>query len=358
MVIWANTHLTSILGIGAAAFWLYNGKHSLRIVATAVGVMFVATLFTPYGGAEWLTFLEKTSHPFQHQAIAEFKPATIMQYPTGFLIFLALFLALCVVRAEGRMPVARIFLSGVFTLGSLAVVKFMPFALIYIGAVISTFWASEGSEKLGKLGEGIERFRKLIHRIPREGLSFVLICLFIVNVFRVWQLPVQDQIVPVKALDFIIEKKLPHPLLNDFGRGGYVMYRLSDSAGNLEHKVPIDGRTNVTTHDVWDKFFASFKGKANWKEYIDLVKPETILWPTGSALTSLLLNDQEWCRIFTSGDDTIGFSVFIKHQELLDRAAEFESECASTVIETNVISPTKNPTVALPMGNDSPSEVN
>src|SRR5690606_13627796 len=74
MMIWANTHLTAALGIGVVALWTWNGKNHLEVIK-AVGVCFLATLFTPYYGTEWLVLFQKSGHPSDHQAIAEFQPA-------------------------------------------------------------------------------------------------------------------------------------------------------------------------------------------------------------------------------------------------------------------------------------------
>jgi hypothetical protein len=137
--------------------------------------------------------------------------------------------------------------------------------------------------------------------------------------------------VPVAAVDFIQAKNLPHPILNDFNTGGYLMYRLSDpSTGELKHKVPIDGRTNVNSEEIWKSQNAAMSGKPNWYDYIQKTQAETILWEQELPLGALLILSPDWCRVFrTSPDKEEGFSVFVKRQYYESRKTELlSSDCA------------------------------
>jgi len=327
MCLWANTHITSVLGIGVIVAWLFRAsdwKQSLK----PAGFAFLGTLITPYLGGEWITFISKSGHPFDHRAIAEFQSATVMQHSTAFLLIVSALL-LCFWHLRPKtLEVLKMLCAGAFILGSLAVVKFLPFAVILVAALVAEFWWREAKNRtaLGNLAEGFERSRALFSKIPAEGLSFVFMCLSIVNFMPLWSSPISHEITPVKAMDFIIDYKLPFPLLNDFGRGGYVMYRLSNQAGELEHLVSIDGRTNITPQEIWEKSQASFLGKASWRDYINSVHPKTILWPTESPLSAILLNAKEFCRVFQSGSDERGYSVFVSAAELPKLDSKLSSE--------------------------------
>lgn len=327
MCLWANTHITTALGLGALALWLFVGRASVGLVVRTCGIAFLGTLVTPYVGGEWLTFLHKTGHPLQLQAITEFGPATIMQHSTAFLILISAIFALAIVRRPNVIEPAKIVLAGGFTIGALAVVKFLPFAVVVWCALVALMWrrSREDLSILGNLGEAIERLRRIGGAFPHEGLSFVMICSMIVSIHNLWPEPVSRVIVPVDAVDFIQKHALPHPILNDFGRGGYMMYRLSNPDGTTDHPVPIDGRTNVTPRDVWLKFNAAFQGQERWQEYLDLVKPETILWKSESPLLSILLARGEWCVVFRSGTAESGFVVMVKRTLFDARPGEFVS---------------------------------
>ena len=325
MLIWANTHLSAALGIGAVVLWSWRGVRRAVPVAAAG---FIGTLFTPYMGGEWLTFLSKSGHPFQLTMIAEFQAATIMQYSTGFLIIAAAVVMAFMIQRPRALAPAKLLCCGLFVAAGLAIVKFLPFSCISLCAVVAAFWRESGADgraQLGNLAEALERLRGLYLRLRGPGLAFLFLCLAAVNVSQVWAHPVAHEVVPVAAVDFIQSRNLPHPILNSFGRGGYMMYRFSDAGGNLTHPVTIDGRTNVNPPEVWEKYRASLTGRHDWRGYIDLVKPETILWETESPFTSLLLAGGQWCEVFRTGNDTRGFMVFLKRSVFDSRKGEFTS---------------------------------
>jgi hypothetical protein len=143
--------------------------------------------------------------------------------------------------------------------------------------------------------------------------------------------PLNTAIVPKSAIDFIEERHLPHPLLNEFSAGGYLMYRYSDASGIPRHKVAIDGRTNVNPDGIWEMYRASFTGKATWRDFIDKVQAQTIVWRQGSPMVTLLLVSPEWCRVFSSGPGDEDHAVFIRSELFQARAGEFSStDCSST----------------------------
>ncbi|MCB0309698.1 MAG: hypothetical protein KDD42_00605 [Bdellovibrionales bacterium] len=326
MCFWANTHITTILGIAICMIWLFQRNDWKRAIWGGL-ICVCGTLITPYYGGEWLTFFSKTGHPFAHQAIVEFQPAHIMQHSTGFWVIIAVFLGAVVHDRPKLLPFPMLAAAAAFSLAGLAIVKFLPIAVILLAALVAVSWSQlEGKQAgLKNIIEAIDRLRERALSLPLEGLAFVFLCIAAVNFFPLWSHPINRAVVPVSALDFLMEKSLPFPLLNDFGRGGYVMYRLSDSKGELQHKVTIDGRTNVNPPEVWEKSQASFRGRQNWREYIDMTKANSILWPSESPLTAILKATGEWCRVFESGTEDRGFSIFIK-SELLEQRSDLTSD--------------------------------
>jgi hypothetical protein len=317
MCLWANAQITQPIGILCIVAWLWDGERkSLAIRAALAG--FIGTLCTPYFGTEWLTFFAKSGHPISFRSIAEFSPATILQYATGFLILITTILGVFLVEKPSRISLAQGLLGLTLVGGALGVLKFIPMAIIVCCFLIARVWwvAHQEGKSLGHLEEAFCRLQKLFERIPREGATFLCLCTAVVNAHSVWQQPIATKVIPVKELDFIIQHKLPHPLSHGFGQGGYAMYRFSDESGNLEHKVVIDGRTNMVPPEIWDAYRAAFGGKLPWKSYLDLTKPKTVLWHNASAFSSLLTLHPDWCLVYQSGDADTGFSVFVHREEL------------------------------------------
>ncbi len=319
--LWANTHITTALGLIALAFFIAFERQSLREKLLLLLIAVLGTFLTPYFGAEWIVFFTKSSHPLAFSSIAEFKPANILQFSTGFLVLSTAFLVSLYVQERRAFSTMHLALTLCFVGASLAVIKFLPLAVLLICFLIALAWGKcrEAGRDFGNLEEGVCRLEKLIDRFPREGLCFVLLVLAFLYARHTAQTPLAESHVPSHAMDFFIEQKLPHPLLNDFGRGGYIMYRLSDDEGNLKYPVPIDGRTNVTPEEVFEKFQRSFFGHFGWQEFIDLVDPKTILWPLESPLSPLLLSTGNWCVVYASGSVDYGFGLFVNRDYGMQR---------------------------------------
>jgi hypothetical protein len=321
MAVWANTHLSSALGVGTVLLWAFGSPFSrtgTERAAYAFSFAFLGTLVTPYLGGEWLTFFAKTGHPLEFRAIAEFQPATVTQYSTVFLIVSCLLLAILASKSTKALSPAKLILWVGFCVGALAVVKFLPFAVILTCGLIARGYREQKADGLPSEGalynlmEGVERFRTFALSIPREGLSFVFLCLSVVNVYKVWKDPLAFEVVPQLAVDFIEKNNLPHPIANIFGHGGYLIYRFSDEAGIPKNLVAIDGRTNLIPKDMWKKYSATYSGKRSWQEYLQEVKPETIMWRDDSPLGSILIAEGEWSEVFSSGPERSRVSVFVK----------------------------------------------
>jgi hypothetical protein len=284
----------------------------------AVGAGLLGTLCTPYCGTEWLTFFAKSGHPISFRSIAEFGPATILQYATGFLILITSILGVFLIEKPSRISLTQGLLAMALVGGALGVLKFIPMAVIVCCFITARIWwyAQQEGKSLGHLQEAFLRLEAVYKRIPREGGAFLCLCTAVVNGHSAWQQPVSLVVVPVKELDFIQRNNLPHPIAHGFGQGGYVMYRYSDAAGNLEHKVVIDGRTNMVPPEVWEAFQSAFGGKLSWESYLKLTDPKTILWLNASPLSALLTLHPDWCLVYRSGDNLSGFSVFVRRNAL------------------------------------------
>ncbi len=323
MMLWANTHITTLIGLGAAAVWLI-GQRPIRSVAGFCLIGLAGTFVTPYFGAEWLTFFHKTGHPLAFQSIAEFQPLHILQYPTGFLVAVFALLGAFLYQRPKLLPPIVLLAGGALFLGAMAVAKFLPIAVIFLSALIARQWyeADRQGSSLGNIQEAISRLEKLLLRIPSQGLGFVILAVCILLAKDRFSEGVHLATVPVDAMNFFEKHDLPHPLLHDFGRGGYVMYRFADEAGEIEHPVVIDGRTNITPPKIFELSYAALKGERSWKEYFEEVQPKTVLWRANTPLVSILIESEEWCLVFDSEEEGSGHVLFVESDYYRSRLSE------------------------------------
>ena len=335
--LWSNTHLSAIIGLVTVFMWLFV-KEDPKLSFIALGYSILGTFITPYFGKEWLTFFSKADHPLQMSQIAEFSSATILQFPTAFLIISVVLLITFLHFKPTVISECKIILCMIFVGGSLAVIKFIPQAVIILCACTAVAWRKIKTEniKIASFTDSIEKFRSLYNFIPLEGLTFVFIALSICNFYPRWNELEIPEAYPKPAIDFFIENDLPHPIMSTFGAGGHLMYRFSDQKGNLEHKVALDGRTNVNKKEIWEAFIDASQLNINWQNYFNLVEPETVIWKNGLPLTTMLLHENEWCRVFLSGDkNKKGFSVFVKRDFWLNHQSLESDNCSPKVDDKN-----------------------
>lgn len=323
-ILWANTHITTVFGLLICLFWplrMDKLKPSMWF-STVVSIAFLcSTLITPYFGKEWLVFLNQSNDPFLFSSISEFQPATILQTPTAVLCCLIGFLAVLLHNNPKAFPPNRLFIVVMFTLGGLASVKFLPYAGICISALIASAWSTDpdnSKENFGSLGTGLKIAETKMNNLSAKNQSIIFCIIFLItasNLYKSYKHPLNDSFVPVAAVDYMQKKNLPFPVANDFGDGGYLIYRYADQNGMLStSRFPIDGRTNVAPKRLLLSAMKAYKGKSNWESYFAAVKPNTVFWRNASPLTEILKQSPSWCHIYKSNDTKDGAAIFLNRK--------------------------------------------
>jgi hypothetical protein len=332
LMLWANLHITAIFGLIVILFWYINEKNFGNALLLLLAG-FIGTLCTPYLGTEWLILFGKSSHPFIHGNIAEFQPATILQYSTGFLLFGVFFAFILFHFAPRTLIHLRAVAAAIFCIAGIAVVKFLPLAAILVYALVADMWG-RGQQKgilFGNFHEALGRLKNLIFRLPKEGLGFILVCLLIVQIYQIKDHHISYSIVPVTAVDFMAEKNLPEPWLSTFGYGGYLMAHYSRGRANPEKYVFIDGRTNVTPPEFFKIHNEANAGLENWQQLIKTTQPGSILWRGNNPFVTLLLESGEWCVVFEDVQSQLKHTVLVKRSYFDDHKDNFNSgRCLKT----------------------------
>ncbi len=304
MCLWANSHLSAVIGVVAIGLWLWGQPSA--VLAKALGFAFIGTLCTPYFGEEWLVAFQHAGHPLQYGLIAELKPATVLDYWTWPLIgVVSCFLYVNHLRPRILAPTSIALALGFFVVG-LAIGRFVPYAVILITALTARI-IRDGALHSGSMAQHFRPAYMAQFAVPVSVLCFTL---GVGRLVRVAHVPLDLDLIPKVAVDLVEEAGLPHPILNSFGNGNYLIYRYSDQRGEPRFKVPLDGRTNVNSENVWEDFVAAFMGSDRWRDIIERVHPETIIWPTTSPFVRLLMASNEWCLVYQDGSVT-GASVLV-----------------------------------------------
>ncbi len=319
--LWANSHLTAILGVGCAALWslgsIGNRKELIRVFFSVFFVGLLGCLATPYLGRETITLLLKSNHPFMFSTLEEFKPGQIIHFPIGILFLGLTILLMFAHKAPKALSAPRGLVVGLGVIASLAVVKFAPYGAILVCTGIATLWRERqvDSSIFGNLGESFSRLSALYkNKLQGPGFAVLVVGLIIVQFNRVMVSSTSLPLAPEKSLNFIKENKLAGPILNSFGDGGYLIYSYAGKDGSPGMLAPIDGRTNVNSEDLMISYTKAWLGVDGWGEYLDAVKPNVILWPTDRPLSSILKEREDWKLVYEEKGAVNGRAVFQRVQ--------------------------------------------
>jgi hypothetical protein len=98
---------------------------------------------------------------------------------------------------------------------------------------------------------------------------------------------------PVAAADFVRATRPAQPIYNEYGWGGYLIWRLYP-----DYRIYIDGRADVYGDAFLEEFLATHDGETHWREPLDRVGVRTVIIKPDASLASLLRQEPDWVQVF------------------------------------------------------------
>ena len=326
MILWVNLHAGYAMGLAfillmmAGLFLeqiLRRDRQGKRIWRTLypLGAVFLicvlAVLVNP-NGARLLSYpFETLKSPAMMKYIAEWRSPDFQQ--PMFQPLAALFLGLVGVMALSRRKVRLrdlLFLTatGWATLKSARNVPFFVLIAVPLVAEHSYYWL-----KTSRWANWINKPEKIevgLSALLKVALNIIL--LFAVPIFLAAQRvnrssanqpAVTAQIFPVQAARYMQTVKLPQPMYNEYGWGGYFIWELYP-----EYRVHIDGRADVYGDAFLEQFLKTHAGEGNWQNSLSEHAIKTVVVRSDAPLANLLREQAEWQTVF---DDSQAV-IFIK----------------------------------------------
>ena len=297
MLLWVNFHAGYALGLGLIVLYAislvldkkWNLIPRLGIVLLACTA---AVPLNPHGLRMFSYPLETLRSPsmaafIQEWASPDFHKAMFL--PLALFLFL-LFGALALSPKRARL--SEVFLVFVTGLAALRSARHIPiFALIAAPIFAQQVW-----ELISARGWDIHLIAPE-GSAPRTAVLFALLLLLAPTVLDVALIKhfVDNQPAyeatnyPQAAVNFLDAEKLPGPIYNRYGWGGYLIRRLHG-----EYPVYIDGRADVYGDKFMYEAFNTYDGGNGWFESLDRFSIRTVLIAPDVPLASLLRNDQQW----------------------------------------------------------------
>jgi hypothetical protein len=322
MIVWVNLHggfLAGFLLFGVyitgnllKAIFKQEERHEargrLRILLLVTAFTLVASLLNPKGYDILLFPFRLTSNKFIMDHVTEFlSPNFHADLRFEYMLLLMIFVfGVSVFRLN---PIEAM-LVLLFTHMSLYSARYIPlYAIILcpiIGKRIDYLLAEIKDRRL------VKRFLAISERTGRtDSLTrwniwsfavaiMAVILLFTGNV----QFSFDEKRLPVDAVKFMKKEKIPGRMFNNDEFGDYIIY-----AAWPDYKVFFDGRSDMYGEDRMKEYFKVIRLERGWDEVLNDYDINWFIYPAKSALSTFLLQRDEWKLIYA---DEVA-NIFVKN---------------------------------------------
>lgn len=286
--LWANLHIQfvhglAILGAFAAEAswrrWRGSGTSPTKNWAL-LGVCTAATLVNPYGVGVWRLVWTFLHQPKLYDLIIEMQAPTFREA----IDYIALFMVIAAGFAMGWSRRARP--AWILLLLFAAEQGFRSQRELWFVAVIA---AAILADCIGRTSNAIPTSRLTLREAVAAGLCTLALIGAGARFFNLnndfLRMAMHGRF-PEVAVRAIERNHLQGRIFNDYGWGGYLMWRLPSM------QVSIDGRANnVHDQEHVERSWDTWRGKAGWQSDPDLTSADVIVGRADYPLTTLLRSD-------------------------------------------------------------------
>ncbi|HEX2987020.1 MAG TPA: hypothetical protein VHS06_02490 [Chloroflexota bacterium] len=311
MVLWVNVHGQFILGLGLLGLFaieevanrLFAGGRSPRHMLV-VCLATLAACVNPSG-------LAMLRYPIDYYLRGEnpsFAMVTEFQSPDFhqplYLAFAVSLLLLAVLpRSLNRRTVLEALLVAVFTLQALVSVRQIAAYTMVVAPLIAL-----------RLTDRFKIVRELPpSSVPRPLLALnwlIMLAVVAMGTAYASQPTMSERLqlgrepligsLPIAGARFIEDKGLPDPVFHEQTWGGYLIYQWYP-----QRRVFMDGRVDMYGAAVSREYMSVVSVRPDWNAILDKYGVRTILIQKDSPLSTLLLTDGEWERVFEGNVEAV-----------------------------------------------------
>jgi hypothetical protein len=342
MVVWVNLHGGFVFGfVLLAIYGIVNflcliavrtterQPHKSRVVLLLkTGFLcLLASFVNPYG-FELLAFpFEQFASTESLSSIGEWKSPNFHEF-TFYEFYLLLLLAVTLI-ARREVRLVHLFLAIFVIHASLVSQRFIPYFAVFltpilgqqIDALYNELISQPGRVQLGNLVrlrirkslKNLQHFNGRLHDFAL--VVFLCSTMFIVacndgTIFgrKILDFHFQAPRFPVAAVQFLERNPLPGLMFNFYSYGGYLIYKFYPDSRYL---VFVDGRSIVNGDDYFTEYQKVNLTTQHWREILKVYRVNWVIYPAGSWLCTLMLEDSDWKLIYS--DETA--NIFLKNIE-------------------------------------------
>jgi hypothetical protein len=322
MLVWVNLHggfLAGFLLLGIyltgnvlKAIFKKEERHEagarLRVLLLFTGLSLLVSLLNPKGYDILFFPFRLTANKFIMDHVTEFLSPnfhTALRFEYMLLLMIVVF-GVSVLRLN---PIEAM-LVLLFTHMSLYSARYIPLYAIILCPIIG----KRIDHLLLELKEKwlVKRFLALSERTAQTdsmirwnlwSLLAVVFSVFLLFTGRI-EFGFDEKNLPIDAVEFIKKEKIPGHMFNNDEFGDYIIY-----AAWPEYKVLFDGRSDMYGVERMKKYFKVTRLERGWDEVLNEYDINWFIYPAKSALSTFLLQRDEWKLIYA---DKVA-NIFVKN---------------------------------------------
>jgi hypothetical protein len=333
MVVWVNAHAAYAVGIALVllftmcewAAWAYGSvrdparKQRLVCLSQTLILIVLASLANPGLFERWLYPLQVVGMGV-NQIIQEWQSPDFHLF--GFQAYLLLVLMFFVASAYGsRKPdLTELALPLFFIVAGYVSKRHVPLTALTLVPFTALALAGGPLTATKTFFFGLKPVRWYMARRStglelgnyEYALNWLLACVIPLCIsahIRSDQTKVgrgPDKVLAEDAVNFITAHGLGGKLLNEYGDGGYLIYRLAPHA-----KVAVDGRADMYGDQFIEEYLQLYQGAADWQAKFKRLGVDLAVLPLDAPIRQLLLENGRFREIYRD-----------KHYSVLQPAAE------------------------------------
>jgi hypothetical protein len=315
-VLWVNLHAGFAMGLAFIALTIVSlltdgllaqekvfaeTWRRVRPLCLLLGICLGAVCLNPNGHRMYSYPFETLTSQSMMQYIQEWKSPDFHEPMFQALALLLLVTFAVLALSDKRPRPGELLMLMVTALATLRSGRNVPFfALVAIPLLAEHSWSWVMSQRWGQWFTKPEKREVGNGLILKLALNVLLLCVAPLTLvaLRVGnsvanQAATEAGNYPAAAVDFITKEKPPQPIYNEYGWGGYLIWRLYP-----EYRVNMDGRADVYGDTLIEEFLSVHVGETEWRNSLDKQGVRTVLLRPDVPLASLLRQDLAWQKIF------------------------------------------------------------
>jgi len=301
--LWVNLHGGYVIGLVLIALtvvgqivdtWQKRALQPLRPLLSAAILSVGATLLNPHG-------LTALTYPFSYVSADNASMLYIVEWQSPnfhepfFLVFAASLL-LVMLLGLARRPLAATdtLVAMVFTFLALRSGRHISLYAVVMMPLIAARLQAE----LPAFGRTLQQWhsKRLLAVIWPLTMIAILVVIFKSGGMAHLQVGLEpgERGYPSGAVRYLRDNNLKGNLFNEYGWGGYLIYRLYP-----DWRVFIDGRADVYGDEFMNKYMDVAWLHPRWRNVLDEYKVNLVLVKAASPLAVVLSNDRDWQEIYS-----------------------------------------------------------